>query len=88
MQISNNYIAVEKLEEPEQEGFQTVKVQDSSIFKGKVKFIPEAPIYMGNQRITMGDTVLFAKYSPNTHDIDYEGLKLKFVKTEDILCVL
>lgn len=88
MQISNNFIAVEKLEEPKQEGFQTVEVQDSSSFKGKVKFIPEAPIYMGNKPVTVGDVILFAKYSPNTHDIEYEGLKLKFVSTQDVLAVL
>lgn len=88
MQISNNYIVVEKLEEPLQEGFQTAILQDSSTFKGKVKFIPEIPVFMGNQRISIGDIVLFAKYSPNTHDIEHEGLKLKFVKTEDLLCVL
>lgn len=88
MNISNNYIAVEKLEEPTKGGFQTVEVQDSSIFKGKVKFVPEAPIFMGNKQVTIGDTILFAKYSPNTHDIEDEGLKLKFVKTEDVLAVL
>lgn len=88
MQISNSFIAVEKLEEPKQEGFQTVEIQDSSSFKGKVKFIPETPIYMGNQKITIGDTILFAKYSPNTHDIEHEGLKLKFVSAQDVLAVL
>lgn len=88
MNISNNYIAVEKLEEPKQEGFQTVQVQDSSIFKGKVKFIPEAPIFMGNKQVAPGEIVLFAKYSPNTHEAEHEGMKLKFVKSEDILAVL
>lgn len=88
MNISNNYIAVEKLEEPKQEGFQTVQVQDSSIFKGKVKFIPEAPIFMGNKQVAPGEIILFAKYSPNTHEVEHEGMKLKFVKSEDILAVL
>lgn len=88
MQISNLFIAVEKLEEPKQEGFQTVEVQDSSTFKGKVKFIPEAPVYIGNRQVAIGDIVLFAKYSPNTHDIEHEGLKLKFVSSQDVLAVL
>lgn len=88
MQISNLYIAIEKLEESKTEGFQTVEVQDSSTFKGRVKFIPEAPIYMGNKQVTIGDTILFAKYSPNTHEVEYEGLKLKFVNQSDILAVL
>lgn len=88
MQVSNLFIAVEKLEEPKTEGFQTVEVQDSSSFKGKVKFIPEAPIYMGNKPVTIGDVILFAKYSPNTHEIEHEGLKLKFVSASDVLAVL
>lgn len=88
MQISNNYLALERIEDTKIEGFQTVQLQDSSTFKGKVKFLPEIPVFMGNQRLRVGDVVLFAKYSPNTHDIEHEGLKLKFVKTEDILAVL
>ena len=87
MNISNNYIAVEKLEEPKQEGFQTVEVQDSSIFKGRVKFMGDG-FYIGNKIVEVGDVVIFAKYSPNTHDIEHEGLKLKFVKAEDVLAVL
>lgn len=88
MNISNNYIVVEKIEEPKNNGFQIVKVQDSSTFKGKIKFVPEIPVFLGNQRIVIGDVILFAKYSPNTHDIEDDELKLKFVKTEDVLAVL
>lgn len=86
MQISNNYVAVEKLEESKQEGFQTIQPQDSFIFKGKVVQIPEAPVYLGNRQIVSGDIIVFAKYSPSSHDIS--ELKLKFIHTQDILCVL
>ncbi len=88
MQISNNYIVVEKLEIEKQEGIITVDVQDSSVYKGKVTHIPEAPVYMGNKPVTVGDIVLFAKYSPDTHEIDLDGIKVKFVRTTDILAVL
>lgn len=88
MQISNSYIVVEKLEQPAQEGFKTVEVQDNFIYKGKVTHVPECPVYMGNKPVTIGDTILFAKYSPDTHELDLEGKKVKFVKTEDILAVL
>lgn len=89
MQISNNYIVVEKVEEEVKEGFQTVSVQDSSVYKGKVITLPEAPVCMGNKFVTIGDIVLFAKYSPDTHEIDLEnGKKVKFVKTSDVLAVL
>lgn len=88
MNITNNYIVVEKYEEPLTDGFQAVKMQDSSSFKGKVVFIPEAPIFFGNKQLAIGDMVLFAKYSPNTHDIEHEGKILKFVKSEDLLAIL
>jgi co-chaperonin GroES (HSP10) len=85
MQISNNYIAVERIEEEEKEGFQAVKVQDSSTYTGKVIHIPEAPVFLGNTPVVPGDTILFAKYSPDTHDIEHEGKKMKFVSVRDIL---
>ena len=88
MQISNKYIVVEKLEEEAKEGFKTVDVQDNYVYKGKVTHIPEAPVYMGNKQVIQGDTVLFAKYSPDTHEIDLEGKKVKFVSVSDILAVL
>lgn len=88
MYISNSYVVVEKVEEPVAEGFQAVQVQDSSIYKGKVTDVPEAPIFMGNEHVGIGDIILFAKYSPDTHDVEEGGKKMKFVKTTDILCVL
>ena len=87
MNISKDYVVVEKLEEPKQEGFQTIVLQDSSTFKGKVKFM-SGSLYVGDKLLEVGDTVLFAKYSPNTHDIEHEGLKLKFVAIADVLAVL
>lgn len=85
MQVSNNYVAVEALEKPKAEGFAKVEVQDDFVYQGKVALVPEAPVYMGNTRIAPGDTILFAKYSPDTHEIEHEGRKLKFVSTKDIL---
>ena len=89
MNISNNRIVVEKIEDEKQEGgFEMVNVQDSYTYRGKVVFLPEAPVYMGNEPVKVGDTVLFAKYSPDTHELEIDGKKLKFVKTEDLLAVL
>lgn len=88
MQISNNYIVVDKVEDEKKDGFQTISVQDSSVYKGKVINLPEAPVCMGNRFVNLGDIVLFAKYSPDTHEIDLEDKKVKFVKISDILCVL
>jgi len=82
--ISNNYILVKKYEE-KQEGFATVEVQDSFLYKGEVVEIPEAPVYMGNDKVTVGDVIIFSKYSPDTHDYEENGQKLKFINTKDIL---
>lgn len=88
MKVSNNYIVVERLEVEKKEGFETVEVQDNFVYKGKVVLLPEAPVYMGNAGIQLGDTVLFSKYSPDTHEIEHEGKKLKFVSTRDILATV
>jgi co-chaperonin GroES (HSP10) len=88
MRISNNYVVVEKLEEAAKEGFKTVDVQDNYVYKGKITHIPEMPVCMGNTGVGVGDIILFAKYSPDTHEIDFEGKKVKFVSTRDILAVL
>jgi len=87
MRLNNNYILVEKYDEPKEEGFKTVEVQDNFVYKGRVKQIPEVPIYMGNDHIKVGDIIMFAKYSPDTHEIEVDGKKLKFVSQYDILCI-
>jgi co-chaperonin GroES (HSP10) len=88
MQISNKYLVVERIEKEEKEGFATVDVVDDSVYKGRVVFVPEAPIYMGNKQVDVGDTIIFAKYSPDTHDVELEGGKLKFVAVSDVLAVI
>lgn len=88
MNISNLYIVVEKLDEEVKDGFKTVEVQDNYVYKGKVFALPEIPVHMTNQRIGIGDIVLFAKYSPDTHEIDLDGKKVKFVAITDLLAVL
>lgn len=86
--LSNKYILVGKPEEKEEEGFKTVKVEDSSIYTGVVRALPEIPVYMGNKQIVVGDTVIFAKYSPNTHRIERNGEELKYIAIEDLLEVI
>jgi len=88
MNISVNRVVVERIEEPKKEGFETVEVQDSSVYKGRVVSLPETSVYMGNQQLILNDTILFAKYSPDTHEIEHEGKKLKFIKIDDILAVV
>ena len=88
MQISNKYIVVEKLEEEAKDGFKTVEVQDNFMYKGKVTHIPEVPVFMGNVQVAPGSVVLFTKYSPDIHETELEGKKVKFVAISDVLAVL
>lgn len=85
--ILGNRVLVSKVEEEKQEGFQTVQVQDSFVYKGRVEML-------GNDRSTyyvtpeVGDVILFAKYSPDTQEIDHEGQKMKIINVDDILAIL
>lgn len=88
MQVSNSYIVVEPIEKEKVEGFQTVETQDSFVYQGRVIEVPEAPIFMGNAAVGLGDTILFAKYSPDSHEIELEGKKYRFVSVRDILAKL
>ncbi len=80
MNILNGYLLVDKLPKKEAEGFEIVETQDDFVYKGKV-------IASDAINIKVNDVVIFAKYSPDTHEIDFEGRKVKFVKATDVLAV-
>ena len=85
MNLNAHYILVEKPEEPKKDGdFQTVQVQDSFVYKGKVKLLPDVPVYVGNTQLQIGTVIIFKKYSADT--FEYE--KDKFIKTDDILAIV
>lgn len=88
MEINSNFVLVKKLEEPKAEGFQAVEIQDNFVYKGKVHRVPACPVYVDNHAVAVGEVVIFAKYSPDTVEIDFEGEKMKFVKVTDLLAVL
>jgi len=89
MVINNNYIVVKKVEKPpRKEGeFEEVEIVDSSVYKGEVIELPEIPVFIGNTRLDLGSIVMFAKYSPDTHEITEGGQTVKFIKITDILKV-
>lgn len=90
MQISINYVLVEKIPEKPSDGeFKVVEVTDDFVYKGRVIQVPAAvPVYIDNDHVTVGSDILFAKYSPDTYEIEHEGRKVKFVKISDILAKL
>ncbi len=88
MQISANYVLVKKAPQIAKEGFNAVEAHDDFIYKGVIHLMPFDIVYISNHALVKGDTILFAKYSPDTMEIDIEGEKMKFVKKDDILAVL
>lgn len=96
MIILGNRILVSKVEEEKKEGFQTVEVQDSFLYKGKVEqignesqyYIAESSTHAARPLLTEGDVVLFAKYSPHTQTVEVEGQDMKIIRIEDVLAVL
>jgi co-chaperonin GroES (HSP10) len=93
MQILGNRVLVERAEEEKKEGFQTVEIQDSFLYKGRVEQIGTdiAPFWDGTAivqpALVKGVTIYFAKYSPHTQEIDVEGKKMKVVRLDDIIAV-
>lgn len=84
MKIQGNRILVSKAEEPKAEGFQTVNVQDSFVYKGKVEQLGHTSV----DGIREGDVVLFAKYSPDTQEVDVYNQIMKIIRVEDVLAIL
>ncbi len=88
MKIIGNRILVKKIPKEKKEGFQTVDVQDNFINTGLVVQIGLELENNTNFEARVGTTVLFAKYSPDTHEIEVDGEKMKVVTADDILAVL
>lgn len=97
MQILGNRVLVSRIEEEAKEGFQTVDVVDSFIYKGKIEQVGEDPFAFKGMSTTSpfmesgfqpGQIILFAKYSPDTQEIDHDGKKMKIVSIDDILAIL
>lgn len=87
MKILGNRVLLSRIEEEKTDGFQTVNVQDSFVNKGKVEQIGDraAINYGDGPTIKEGDIVLFAKYSPDTQELDKDH---KIISVSDILAIL
>lgn len=85
MRILGNRVLVSRIEKEKKEGFDTVEVTDSFVYKGRVEQIGEA---VDADYVCPSNTVLFAKYSPDTQEVEHEGKKMKVVNVEDIIAIL
>ena len=102
MKILGNRVLVSQVEKEVKEGFTTVDVQDDFVYKGRVaqvgvqigvpisSYTATTHTLEGGEfmEIKEGDIIIFAKYSPDTHEIEHEGKKYKSVLISDILAVL
>lgn len=93
MKILGDRLLVSRVEEEKGDGFQKVEVQDSFVYKGRVEQLGASGItFTGTafqeSDIKEGSIVIFAKYSPDTQEIDVEGQKMKIIRREDVLAVL
>ena len=87
MKILGNRILVSRIEDEEKDGFQTVEVQDSFLYKGKVEQVGLLESSTNGSTIKIGDIVLFAKYSPHTQTVPVDGQDMKIIRIEDIIAV-
>lgn len=91
MKILGNRVLISKIEEPKSDtGYQSVNVQDNFIYKGLIEQIGTLKDDFSsiNDLPKKGDIVLFAKYSPDTQEVDFENKKMKIVSLGDILAIL
>lgn len=90
MKIIGNRVLVTRVEEEKKGGFETVEVTDNFVYKGRVAMIgtDEFTTSYVESFLSVGDVVLFTKYSPDTHEVDYDGEKAKIISIDDILAVL
>lgn len=85
MKILGNRLLVSKVEAEAKTGFEAVELQDSFIYKGMVEKISSTHM---QQDVKLGDIVLFAKYSPDTQEVEHEGKKMKIVSVGDVLAII
>ena len=89
MKILGNRVLVSRIEDEQKEGFATVDIQDSFIYKGRVEQVggQTGNVWTGTTLeepdLKEGCVVYFAKYSPHTQDI--EGMKV--IRMEDIIAI-
>lgn len=84
MKILGNRVLVSRIAEEVKEGFNAVDVVDSFINIGKIEMLGDGC----NCGILVGNTIMFAKYSPDTQEVELEGKKMKIINVDDILAIL
>lgn len=91
MQILGERLLVSRIEDDKKEGFQTVDVTDSFVYKGKIEQVGDQSWGTSTStqgKFEIGQIVLFAKYSPDTQEVEHQDVKMKIIRTQDVLAIL
>ena len=77
----------------DQEGkIQVLEAQTSFIYKGKIEQVGDqswgTSTISTQSKFEIGQIVLFAKYSPDTQEIEHQDVKMKIIRTQDVLAIL
>lgn len=85
MRIIGNRLLVSRVEEEKSEGFQTVEIGNSFVYKGKVEQVGDQGLSV---TFNIGDIVMFMRYSPDTQEVEGAetgGVKMKIINVADVL---
>lgn len=101
MKLIGERVLVERVERENTGGFETVDVLDDFVSKGRIVQVGQ-PLSRGwahstmttvntaptEDDLTIGNIILFAKFSPDTQEVKVEGKDMKSVALADIIAIL
>lgn len=85
MDLLGNRVLVRREPEVKAEGFQAVKAVDDFTSRGVIAGIGDEVVHGG---IKNGATVVFARFSPDTHTVQVDGEDMKSVLVSDIIAIV
>lgn len=89
MDLLGNRVLVRREPEAKSEGFQAVKAVDDFTSRGVIAGIgDEVDTVRQGRRIEVGQTVVFARFSPDTHTVQVDGEDMKSVLVSDIIAIV
>ena len=83
MKILGNRVLIKREPQGEQTGFAEVKAVDDFVSRGVIHDVGE----VDRDDLRIGETVVFAKFSPDTRTIDVGGEEMKSVLVSDLLAI-
>ena len=89
MKILGNRVLVKKISEEKLEDnskFKVVEPIDDFTFSGLVIECGDSISKQFKEQI-LNKKIMFSKYSPDTHDVEFEGEKVKIINVEDVLAI-